>query len=65
MKKMLLASAFALFGTFAMTNESNNTEEAESLVSCFEVGFSCGGWGTYCFGDKASMETIIEDIRLG
>lgn len=45
MKKLLLASAFALFGTFAMANE-NNTEldetslDAEFLAACVPVSVS-------------------------
>ena len=49
MKKMLLASAFALFGTFAMANEVE-IDDLTSIVECesFKSQTECGGYVIIC-----------------
>ena len=49
MKKMLLASAFALFGTFAMANATNVELDEKSVsvedvveIVCMPITLSCG-----------------------
>lgn len=53
MKKILFASAFALFGTFAMANETYQIltyqlEETVRECATFQSKTECGGYYTAC-----------------
>ena len=62
MKKLLLASAFALFGTFAMANEVE-IEEVERECSLFKSQTECGGYYTACKEKGEAWDT--EKLNAG
>lgn len=70
MKKMLLASAFALIGTFAMVNEVEFVDEEYNNRQCTGVKNDCGIALIYCWQgeldpDKLSnfRDKACEDIE--
>ena len=56
MKKMLLASAFALIGTFVMANETNITTVVEKECDLFKSSTECGGYIMACKDKDATWD---------
>ncbi|QTV04890.1 hypothetical protein [Faecalibacter bovis] len=62
MKKILFASAFALFGTFAMANETKEIKEeaskAQTEENCIKVNYSCGVSADICNFNGTTQQLV-------
>ncbi|MBW1617989.1 MULTISPECIES: hypothetical protein [Empedobacter] len=60
MKKMLLASAFALIGTFAMANETETEDKQDvTSVECWDVSVERCGVG-FVYEDCGPLGDVID-----
>ena len=67
MKKMLLASAFALFGSFAMANVTDQIlnyqfEETERECATFKSKTECGGYYTACHNGEGFYTEKLDAV---